>query len=53
MAMDVLMFCNPKVASHCDNASMEKGRLEQMKAEIEKMLRECKQIFSQSEKFST
>ncbi|MHB8120439.1 MAG: hypothetical protein ACYDHX_17255 [Methanothrix sp.] len=42
MAMDILLLCNPKVASHCDKASMEKGRLEQMKAEIEKRLRECK-----------
>ena len=42
MAMDILMFCNPKVASHCDKASMEKGRLDHMKAEIEKKLRECK-----------
>jgi hypothetical protein len=42
MAMDILMFCNPKVASHCDKASMEKGRLEQMKAEIEKKFRKFK-----------
>ena len=42
MAMDILLLCNPKVASHCDKANMEKGRLEQMKAEIEKKLRECK-----------
>jgi hypothetical protein len=42
MAMDILLFCNPKVASHCDKASMEKGRLDQMKAEIGKKLRECK-----------
>ncbi len=42
MAMDVLLFCNPKVASHCDKASMEKGRLEHMKAEIAKKLREYK-----------
>lgn len=42
MAMDVLLFCNPKVASHCDKASMEKGRLEHMKAEIGKRLREFK-----------
>jgi hypothetical protein len=41
-AMDVLMDCNPKVASHCEKANMEKGRLEQMKAEIEKNLRYCK-----------
>lgn len=42
MAMDILMFCNPKVASHCDKASMEKGRLEQMKTETGKKLREFK-----------
>jgi hypothetical protein len=42
MAMDILMFCNPKVASHCDKANMEKGRLDQMKAEIQKKLREFK-----------
>lgn len=36
MAMDILLLCNPKVASHCDKASMEKGRLEQMLAEIGK-----------------
>jgi len=42
MAMDILMFCNPKVASHCDKASMEKGRLEQMKAEIGKKFRDFK-----------
>ena len=42
MAMDILLFCNPKVASHCDKTSMEKGRLKQMKAEIGNKLRECK-----------
>ena len=42
MAMDILLLCNPKVASHCDKANMEKGRLEQMRAEIEKKFRECK-----------
>ena len=40
MAMNILLFCSPKVASHCDKASMEKDRLEQMKAEIEKKLKE-------------
>jgi hypothetical protein len=40
--MDILMFCNPKVASHCDKASMEKGRLEQMNAEIGKKFRDFK-----------
>jgi len=34
MAMDVLMNCNPKVASHCEMANMEQGMLERMKAEI-------------------
>jgi hypothetical protein len=33
-----------KVASHCDKASMEKGRLEQMKVKIEKELWECKKF---------
>ena len=42
MAMDILLLCNPKVASHCDKANMGKGRLEQMKAEIESKFRECK-----------
>ena len=42
MAMDILLLCNPKVASHCDKANMERGRLEQMKAEIEKKFKECK-----------
>ena len=42
MAMNILLFCSPKVASHCENASMEKDRLEQMKAEIGKELRGCK-----------
>lgn len=42
MAMDILLLCNPKVASHCDKASMEKGRLEQMNAEIVKKYKECK-----------
>ncbi len=41
-AMDVLINCNPKVASHCDKANMEKSLLEQRRAEIEKKLRECK-----------
>jgi hypothetical protein len=45
MAMDILLLCNPKVASHCDKASMEKGRLEQMKAEIGKKLEESQQVF--------
>jgi len=34
MAMDVLMNCNPKVASHCEKANMEQGMLERMKSEI-------------------
>jgi hypothetical protein len=42
MAMNILLFCSPKEASHCDKASMEKDRLELMKAEIEKNLRDCK-----------
>jgi hypothetical protein len=42
MAMNILLFCSPKVASHCEKASMEKDRLEQMKAEIGMKLRECK-----------
>jgi len=25
MAMDILLLCNPKVASHCDKANMEKA----------------------------
>lgn len=41
MAMNILLFCSPKLASHYDKASMEKDRLEQMKAEIEKKLKEC------------
>ncbi len=41
-AMDALLFCNPKVASHCDKANMEKNLLEQMRAEIEKKLTEYK-----------
>ncbi len=41
-AMDALLFCNPKVASHCDKANMEKNLLEQMKEEIEKKITECK-----------
>jgi len=36
MSMDVLTTCNPKVASHCKKANMVKGRLEHMKAEIDK-----------------
>jgi len=39
-AMDILANCNPKVASHCEKANMEKGMLEQMKAECEKKLKE-------------
>lgn len=42
MAMDALLFCNPKVASHCDKVNMEKSLLEQMRIEIEKKLTECK-----------
>jgi hypothetical protein len=42
MAMDILLFCSPKEASHCDKASTERDRLELMKAEIGKKLRECK-----------
>ncbi|MDD2755129.1 MAG: hypothetical protein PHS80_06320 [Methanothrix sp.] len=34
MAMDILMNCNPKVASHCEKANMEQGMLERMKSEI-------------------
>jgi hypothetical protein len=34
MAMNVLMNCNPKVASHCEKANMEQGMLERMKSEI-------------------
>ncbi len=34
MAMDVLMNCNPKVASHCEKANMEQGMLVRMKSEI-------------------
>jgi len=41
-AMDVLVICNPKVASHCEKANMEKGLLEQMRAEIELALKGCK-----------
>ncbi|MGA9097678.1 MAG: hypothetical protein WB392_01965 [Methanotrichaceae archaeon] len=40
--MDVLVNCNPKVASHCEKANMEKNLLAQMKTEIEKMLIKCK-----------
>ena len=38
MSMDILTACNPKVASHCEKANMVKGRLEHMKAEIDKKL---------------
>ncbi len=41
-AMDVLINCNPKVASHCEKANMEKSLLEQMRIETEKMLVKCK-----------
>ena len=37
-SMDILTACNPKVASHCERANMVKGRLEHMKAEIDKKL---------------
>ena len=41
-AMDILINCDPKVASHCEKANMEKNLLEQMKWETEKKLKECK-----------
>ena len=41
-AMDILMNCNPKVASHCEKANMDKDFLYQMKGEIEKVLKACK-----------
>ena len=41
-AMDVLVNCNPKVASHCEKANMEKNLLEQMRTESESMLAKCK-----------
>ncbi len=41
-AMDILANCNPKVASHCEKSNMEKGMLEQLKAECEKKLKESK-----------
>ena len=41
-AMDVLVNCNPKVASHCEKANMEKNLLEQMRTETEKRVVECK-----------
>jgi hypothetical protein len=40
-AMDILANCNPKVASHCEKANMEKGMLEQMKSDCKKRLKEC------------
>ena len=41
-AMDILINCSPKVASHCEKANMEKILLEQMRGEIEKQLKCCK-----------
>jgi len=41
-AMDILINCNPKVASHCEKSNMEKNLLEQMREEIEKQLKEYK-----------
>ena len=41
-AMDVLVNCNPKVASHCEKANNEKNLLEQMRTETEKMVVESK-----------
>jgi hypothetical protein len=35
-AMNTLTACNPAVASHCEKANIVKGRLENVKAEINK-----------------